>query len=85
MRNLGSLNVSERLAAGSSNVYSKTLCYANRQGVTHSVLPVWAGMQIVVDSTSNAQAGQITLTAIQLMSFANLRSGNFKHVSFKTA
>ena len=51
----------------------------------HAVMPVWSAIQIIRDEVTQAQKGQIIITAVQLFALKVLRMGGFARVRFQVA
>ena len=54
------------------------------RGIGSAVAPVWDGLEIIRDPYSNAETGQVALTAIMLWNFKVIRTAAYRQVSFKT-
>lgn len=78
----GGVRMSDRIPAVSSDVQSAVVRIGTESGA--AVSGVYGGVQLIRDQYTGAGKGEVTVTALQLLSDLHvLRSGAFKEVSFK--
>ena len=82
----GGVRVSGRIAAPASNIQQAIVRRDNPQGDTVASMPVWSGLTLTRDPYSQAQKGEVIVTASMLVGdVVLLRSGAFVQDSFRLA
>ena len=78
------LSVSGHIPAPASNIQRAVVAKISAPG-NNAVLPVWTGLEILVDPYSESSKGLISLTATLFFNFKILREAAFALVEHKTA
>ena len=78
----GGVRVSANMTAVSGNKQNAIVRRGDRQD---AVAPLWEGVTLITDEVSQAQAGEIVVTAVMLYAFKILRADGFRKVESQHA
>ena len=76
---------SANVPAAASNIQSGILAKMGAADGMNAVCPVWEGLRLIRDEVTNADKGQVQVTAVALHNFKVLRPAGFVRTKVKIA